>query len=219
MEKLKLKCKPLDDLLGGGIECGTITMLYGEAGSGKSNLCLQATRESASNGKKVAFIDSEGISLERLSQMCEKDYDFKKTLDNVLFFCPKSLEDQEKIINDVLKLEDVGLVVIDTINLFYRINLEDDKDVTMRSFLRQMANLQMAAREKGIFVLLAGQVYTDKNGEIKPFTHRETDHMVKTVLKLEKNGQMGKRNAVVMKHRSQPEGKTSVFKITSNGLE
>ena len=77
----------------------------------------------------------------------------------------------------------------------------------------------MASRKKEIFVLIAGQVYTDKNGDIRPFTHRETDHMVKTVLKLEKNGQMGKRNALVMKHRSQPEGKKSIFSITSNGLE
>jgi DNA repair protein RadB len=77
----------------------------------------------------------------------------------------------------------------------------------------------MTAREKDIFVIIAEQVYTDKNGEIRPFTHRETDHMVKTVLKIEKNSQMGKRSATIMKHRSQPEGKTSVFTITSNGLE
>jgi DNA repair protein RadB len=219
MEKVKLKCTPLDDLLGGGIENGTITMIYGEAGSGKTNLCLQATREYAAKGRKVAFIDSEGVSLERLNQICEKDYDFKKVLDNILFFTPNSFENQEKTINDVINLENVDLLVIDTINLFYRINLEDDKDATMRSFLRQIANLQMAAREKNICVLIAEQVYTDKNGDIKPFTHRETDHMMKTVLKLEKNNQMGKRNAIIMKHRSQPEGKTSIFKITKDGLE
>jgi len=219
MKKLKLKCKPIDDLLGGGIENGTITMIYGEAGSGKTNLCLQATRECASQGQKVAFIDTEGVSMERLKQLCEKNYDFKKILENILFFSPNSFENQEKMINDAINLENIELIVIDTINLFYRINLEDDKDATMRSFLRQMANIQMAAREKDIFVLIAEQVYTDKNGEIKPFTHRETDHMVKTVLKIEKNSQMSKRNATIMKHRSQPEGKTSIFTITSNGLE
>ena len=61
-------------------------------------------------------------------------------------------------------------------------------------------------------------MYTDKNGEIKPFTHRETEHIIKTSIKLEKIG-IGKRNAMIMKHRSQPEGKTTSFAITSCGLE
>ena len=81
MERLKLKCQPLDDLLGGGIESNTITEIHGEAGSGKTNLCLQATREYASKGKKVAYVDSEGVSLERLEQMC-KDYDSKSIFSN-----------------------------------------------------------------------------------------------------------------------------------------
>jgi DNA repair protein RadB len=218
MKHLKFKCKPLDDLLGGGIESGAITEVYGEAGSGKSNLCLQAARECANSGKKVAFIDSEGVSIERLNQMCKKDYDFKKILDNILFFTPDSFDSQEKMIKDSIALEDVSLIVVDTLNLFYRMHLEEDKEATMRSFLRQMGSMQLAARKKDIFVLVSEQVYTDKNGEIRPFTHRETEHMIKTSIKLEKTG-VGKRNATIMKHRSQPEGKTASFTITSIGLE
>jgi DNA repair protein RadB len=218
MKHLKFKCKPLDDLLGGGIESGAITEVYGEAGSGKSNICLQAARECANSGKKVAFIDSEGVSIERLNQMCKKDYDFKKILDNILFFTPDSFDSQEKMIKDAIVLEDVSLIVVDTLNLFYRMHLEEDKEATMRSFLRQMGSMQLAARKKDIFVLVSEQVYTDKNGEIRPFTHRETEHMIKTSIKLEKTG-VGKRNATIMKHRSQPEGKTASFTITSIGLE
>jgi DNA repair protein RadB len=218
MKHLKFKCKPLDDLLGGGIESGAITEVYGEAGSGKSNICLQAARECANSGKKVAFIDSEGVSIERLNQMCKKDYDFKKILDNILFFTPDSFDSQEKMIKDAIVLEDVSLIVVDTLNLFYRMHLEEDKEATMRSFLRQMGSMQLAARKKDIFVLVSEQVYTDKNGEIRPFTHRETEHMIKTSIKLEKTG-VGKRNATIMKHRSQPEGKTASFTITSTGLE
>ena len=83
MKRLPLKCKPLDDLLGGGIESKTITKIFGEAGSGKTNLCLQASRECANNGRKVAYIDTEGVSLERLDQMC-KDYSYEKILENIL---------------------------------------------------------------------------------------------------------------------------------------
>ena len=218
MKQLKIKCVPLDDLLGGGIENKIITEIYGEAGSGKTNICLQAAREYASDSKKVAYIDSEGVSIERLHQICNQDYNYKKILDNILFFSPTSLETQEKMIVDAIKLKDVGMIIVDTINLFYRINLEDDIESAMRSFVRQVANLQVAAREKKLYVILAEQVYTDKNGEIKPFTNRDTEHMIKTIIKLEKTG-IGKRQAVIIKHRSQPEGKTSSFKITSNGLE
>jgi len=218
MEYLKLKCQPLDDLLGGGIESGAIAEVYGEAGSGKTNLCLQVTRECASNLGKVAFIDSEGVSFKRLEQICKNGYNYKEVLKKIMFFCPKSFEEQEKMINDILQKNEVKLIVIDTLNIFYRINLENDKDATMRSFLRQMANLQINAREKDIFVVVAEQVYTDKNGEIKPFTHRETEHMIKTSMKLEKL-EIGKRKSTIMKHRSQPEGKSAVFSIVSDGLK
>ena len=71
MNKLQINCKSLDVLLGGGIESGSITEIYGEAGTGKTNFCLQAARECVLNGGKVAFIDSEGVSLERLRQICQ----------------------------------------------------------------------------------------------------------------------------------------------------
>jgi len=215
MNRLKTKCKSIDDLLGGGIEQGVITMVYGESGTGKTNFCLQSSRECSKN-KKVIFIDTEGVSLERLSQISKDNYE--KVVNNILFFRPNSLEEQEKTIDKIKKIKNLGLIIVDTINLFYRIELDKEKDVVMRSFLRQMGNLQMIAREKNIPVIIAEQVYTDKNGEIKPFTHRETDHLVKTMIRFDKIDS-GIRQATVVKHRSEPESKHCVFKITNEGLE
>ena len=217
MKSLKLSCKSLDDLFGGGIESGIITKIYGETGTGKTNVCLQASRECVKAGSKVAYIDTEGVSIERLRQICVA-YDFKKIIDNILFFSPSSFEEQEKMITDALKIDEVKLIVVDTINLFYRISLEDDKEGAMRCFTRQVANLQIATREKDLFVIVVEQVYTDKNGEIKPFTNRDTEHMIKTAIKLEKKG-VGERQATIIKHRSQPEDKKACFKITASGLE
>jgi DNA repair protein RadB len=217
MKSLRFSCKPLDDLFGGGIESGIITKIYGETGTGKTNVCLQASRECVKAGSKVAYIDTEGVSIERLRQICVS-YDYKKILDNILFFSPGSFEEQEKMIADALKIDEVRLIIIDTINLFYRISLEDDKEGVMRRFTRQVANLQIATREKDLFVIVAEQVYTDKNGEIKPFTNRDTEHMIKTAIKLDKKG-VGERQATIIKHRSQPEDKKACFKITTSGLE
>jgi len=218
MNRLPLKCKPLDNLLGGGIEQKAITEFFGEAGTGKTNICLQAARECAHLGKKVAYVDSEGVSLERLHQLCQQDcYETEKILDNILIFSPTTQNDQEKMIKNSLKIQDVQLIIVDTLNLFYRLNLEENKENTMRSFTRQVAALQKAAREKNLYVIIVEQVYTDKNGGIKPFTNRDVEHLVKTIIKLEKID-VGKRLATIVKHRSQPEGKIAQFTLTQHGV-
>ena len=217
MKHLKTKCKPLDDLLGGGIENKTVTEIYGEAGSGKTNLCLQISRESAINGNKVVYIDTECVSSLRLKQICT-GYDYDKILTQILFFNPDSLDEQEKMINDSIEIKDIGLIIVDTFNMFYRIMFEEDEKGSSRSLNRQMTNLQLTARKKNISVVLAGQVYTADNNEIKPFAGRGIEHMVKTIIKLEKIS-MGKRQATIMKHRSQPEGKKTIFTIAHKGLE
>lgn len=218
MSTLLIGCKSLDEILGGGIESGIITKIYGESGAGKTNFCLQISRECVKSGGLVVYIDTECVSIERLRQICTNNYDYKKILDNIFFFSPKSLEEQEKMILDGIRLKGVRLIIVDTINLFYRFNLEDNIESAMRSFGRQFANLQIAAREKNIYVVVTEQVYTDKKGEIKPFTNRETEHMAKTIIRLEKIG-IGKRKATIIKHRFQPEGKNAYFKINTNGLE
>ena len=217
MKRLQLKCKPLDDLLGGGIESNTITEVYGEAGSGKTNLCLQASRECVASGKKVAYIDTESVSIERIGQIC-KGYDYKKMLSNILFFVPTSFEEQEKMIYNAIKVDDVGLIVVDTFNMFYRIKIEDDEEGANRSLNRQLTNLQLAARKKDLYVLIAGQVYGIENDDVKPFAGRGVEHMAKTILKLERVS-TGRRRAIIVKHRSQPEGKKAFFNITGKGLE
>ena len=117
MNHLKINSKPLDDLLGGGIDSKSITEIYGEPGSGKTNFCLQASRECALNGKIVAYIFSDSLSSERLNQLCgEKNS--KKIFSKILFFKPISLEQQEEMINTALKIKNLGLLVLDTFNFF-----------------------------------------------------------------------------------------------------
>lgn len=217
MTRLAIKCSSVDKLLGGGIEPNIITEIYGEAGTGKTNICLQAARECAHHGKKVAYIDCEGVSIERLEQICE-GYEKEKILTRILFFSPTSTEEQETMIKNALKIKNVKLIIIDTLNMFYRLNLEEDKETSLRMFSRQVARLQKAGREQDLYILATEQVYTDKNGEIRPFTSRDVEHLVKTIIKLEKTG-IGSRNAVIMKHRSQPEGKKASFTITQTGIQ
>jgi len=217
MNRLPLQCKPLDILLGGGLEQNVITELFGEAGTGKTNICLQAARECVLTNKKVAYIDSEGVSIERLKQIIPKQKQ-EKLLKNILIFSPTTQSNQEKMIQNAVKIQDLKLIIVDTLNVFYRLHLEENKEECMRSFTRQVATLQKAARDLDLYVLVAEQVYTDKSGEVKPFTNRDVEHLVKTVIRLEKN-ELGTRQATIMKHRSEPEGKTASFRITQEGLK
>ena len=72
--RLATSCEGVDELLAGGIEQGTVTLVYGEAGSGKTSLALQLSREAIKNSSDsvVLFVDTEGLSLERMEQIFGK---------------------------------------------------------------------------------------------------------------------------------------------------
>jgi len=206
----------LDKLLEGGIEAGIITEIYGEGGTGKTNICIQAAKSCVEEGKKVIYIDTEGISKERLLQVF-KD---KKKLEKILFFFPFSLKEQEEMVEKAVKI-DAGLIILDSANLFYRLEMHDDEANATRSLTKQLVLLQIEARKKNIPVIITSQVYS-AGDDIKPFAGRSMDHIAKTIIKLEKVGNKNgkeERKATIMKHRSIPEGKSINFFITQDGIE
>ncbi|WP_049919948.1 AAA family ATPase [Halobiforma nitratireducens] len=68
-EAIPTGCDPVDDLLGGGFERGTVTQLYGPPAAGKTNLALSAAVETAADGGTVVYIDTEGVSVDRFEQL------------------------------------------------------------------------------------------------------------------------------------------------------
>jgi len=215
VDKLPLDCS-LDKLLEGGIEAGIITEIYGEGGTGKTNICIQAAKKCIENGKRVVYIDTEGISKERLLQVF-KD---KKKLEKILFFFPFSLKEQEEMVEKAIKI-DAGIIILDSANLFYRLEMNEDEARATRSLTKQLVTLQIEARKKNIPVIITSQVYS-AGDDIKPFAGRSIDHIAKTIIKIEKAGTENgreKRKATIVKHRSLPEGKSIYFFITEDGIE
>lgn len=219
MNYLPFRCSSIDDILGGGLEQGIITKVFGEAGTGKSTMCLQAIREAHRHTLSSVIIDSEGVSTLRLQQLCKHDDGFCDVFDKLLVFHPRTFFEQEHAIQEITKRADIDLIVIDTMNLLYRVSLSHDLDEARRCYVRQMTSLQMNARSKPCWVLLAEQVYTDQKEGIQPFTHKKTEHMVKTLLHLEKRGQQGLRSARLLKHRTLPTGKQGIFRLTDCGMQ
>lgn len=218
--KIATGCAPLDDLLDGGIETGCITLLFGEAGTGKTNLCLQLARNVVRGGQNVAYIDTEGVSLERLRQICGEDY--QEVLQGLLLTKVYTLAEQEthveKSVTLATKTENVGLVVLDAATTHYRLTSEENRAEERHSLTRQITALMGLARKRDIPVLVVSQVYTDLDtGRFEPLGGHMMTHNAKDILRLEKAGG-NVRLAVVVKHRHLPEGAAAKFQISEDGL-
>lgn len=219
--RLPTACPPLDDLLHGGVESGAMTEFFGEAGAGKTNVCLQLARNMALAGKKVVYIDTEGISLERLEQMSGEHY--RRVRDSILFFEPYSLAEQHAVIEKVVRLvsgaPEVGLVIMDSATLHYRIALGTGDDVGgRRALAAQLHQLTGLARKRDIPVVITNQVTTNlETDELEPLGGQIIRHILKAVVRLDKVAP-GRRRATVLKHRSVHEGRSVEFRMTARGL-
>lgn len=216
MDRIPLGCSQFDNLLGGGIEKGSVTLIYGEAGAGKTNVCLQLAFNVAVKGLKVAYVDSEGLSGERLSQVFAGHEDAIK---NLLVFEVHSFTEQSDRIDKIEKLAATGtisLVIIDSLTMYYRLNYEDS--YARNDFIRQTEVLLNTAREYEIAVMLTSQVYSNiTNGGIEFLGGHALHHNAKTIIRLDKRTE-GRRAAVIVKHRSLPEGRTALYRITETGI-
>jgi len=235
--KYSTGCKSIDELLGGGFESGTVTQLYGEAGSGKTNICLQAAIECVRKGTTVIFIDSEGFSPERFVQIASassstsgsEDAEVEGIARRIIIYEPQSFEQQTSCINEietVIKEKEgksgVALVILDSATLFYRLELDDERSVYLRRVLaNQIMQLLELARRYDLAVIITNQVYMDvEKGNLRPSGGYALEHLSKVIVQLEKAVEgRGKRRATLKKHRSMPEDTACEFFITSNGVE
>ncbi len=217
MDRIPLGCTQFDRLLGGGVEKGSVTLFYGEAGAGKTNVCLQVARDVACRGEKVAYIDTEGLSADRLGQMFAGHED---SIKNMLIFQVHSFEEQSDRIDKIEKLAAAGsvsLVVIDSLTMFYRLNHDDNR--ARNDFIRQTEVLLNTARQYDIAIVVTSQVYANMGtGGVEFLGGHALHHNAKTIIRLDKRYE-GVREAVIVKHRSLPEGRKARYRITETGIE
>lgn len=220
LDRLPTGCQSLDLLLGGGFESGIISQLYGESGTGKSNIVLQLSVQAVARGLRVIFIDTEGFSAERFRQIAGPGA--KEAAEKIMIFEPMSLEQQAVSIRDASRIagRDVGLIILDSATSLYRVLLEgEDSRPARRTLSSQLSELQEIARRQGIVVVITNQVYMDiENDVLRPLGGTYLEHMCKAIIFLEKKGE-GVRSARIMKHRSLPEGSTAQFRLTARGVE
>jgi DNA repair protein RadB len=225
MDRIPTGSKILDKMLDGGYETDIITTVYGPAGSGKTNLCILCSIGIARQGKKIIYIDTENnFSIERLKQICSSiSHDYKKILNNIAFLKPASFDEQKKTFEKLRDLinNKIGLVIIDTIAMLYRLELGKNEDIyeVNRELGKQLACLKEIASKKNIPVLVTNQVYSD-------FEDKDKVNLVggdllkygsKCLIELQITPS-GNRRAIIKKHRSIKEEKEITFKIVEGGI-
>jgi len=220
LDRLPSGCQSLDLLLSGGFESGIITQLYGEAGTGKSNIVMQLAVQAVARGLRVIFIDTEGFSAERFKQIAGPGAE--EMAAKIMIFEPMSLEQQAIAIREAAKIagRDLGLIILDSATSLYRVLLEAEDNRSIRRTLTvQLSELQEIARRHRIPVVITNQVYMDiENNSLRPMGGTSLEHICKAIIFLEKKGE-GLRGARLMKHRSSPEGIAADFRLTARGVE
>ncbi|NLU45863.1 MAG: DNA repair and recombination protein RadB [Euryarchaeota archaeon] len=215
MKRVSTGCRSLDELLGGGVEDGSVTMIYGEGGCGKTNMCLQLAKNVIGAGRKVAYIDTEGLSYDRMLQIFGDD----ELLKELLVFQVHSFEEQSDKIDKISRLAEngvLGMIVIDSMTMFYRLNYEDPK--VRNDLIRQTEVLLDTARRSEIPVIISSQVYSKmQTGVVEFLGGHAMQHNAKTIIRLDKKSN-GIRTAVIIKHRSLPEGRSANYRITADGI-
>lgn len=148
-------------MLNGGFPSGEVSLIYGEAGTGKSTLALQTALTCARLGFEVFLIDiDEAFSVDRLRQIAL--YDFEEVSPLFGVFSPPDFYEQTILVEALERLVTprVGLVVLDTVNRLYRLAITGLKQATHlnKELNRQLAYLARLARNHNIPLLLTSQV-------------------------------------------------------------
>jgi len=200
-------CGSLDKLLGGGFLFGDVSLVYGEAETGKTCLAIQCAVNAARLGCKAIFVDSDGtFSPRRLSQIAYHDLNEVSPL--ITLVKPSDFQEQALVIDrlDEYLTPTVGLVVVDTVTSLYRAELGDEKEATFslnRELGRQLACLAQVAKTRKVATLVTSQVHSvfmDGFVGVEPIATRVLRFWSDAVLSLKPSSQRNTLKAVLEKH-------------------
>jgi len=215
-------CDPLDALLGGGFERGAVTQVYGPPAAGKSNVVLSAAVEAATGGHSTLYIDTEGLSVDRMEQLARghPGVDIDDVASRLIVSEVHDFDEQAEAVQDAAEFADqVAFVVLDSATGFYRLErTEREEGEALRAVARQVTHLLSLARKHDIAVGFTNQVYTDPEGEsARPLGGHTLDHWSGVILRLDRF-RGGNRRSTLEKHHAREAGNNAQFRITDNGI-
>lgn len=236
MVQLTTGSKQLDTLLDGGVECGSITEMFGEFRCGKTQLChqlcvtCQMPKEAGGAEGAAVYIDTEGtFRPERIASIAERyKLNPADVLGNICYARAYNSDHQLRLLNDVAALlteKKIALLVVDSVTNLYRTDYSGRGELAARQmhlarFLRLLMRL---ADEHSIAVVLTNQVVANVDGSAsfgadnkKPIGGNIIAHASTTRLYLKK-GRGEERICKIYDSPNLPESEAA-FAITTGGI-
>ena len=205
-DRMKTKIEELDRVLGGGIVSGSLVLVGGDPGIGKSTLLLQVCRQLAEDQKKVLYISGEE-SVKQIKLRANRMGEFN---DHLLLLCETNLE----TIRQAIERERPSAAVIDSIQTMYSEEVASAPGSV--SQVREATNtLMQLAKGLNITIFIVGHV--TKEGTVAG--PRVLEHMVDTVLYFEGDRHASYRILRGVKNRFGSTNEIGVFEMRESGLE
>lgn len=203
--RIPTKSAEFDRVLGGGIVPGSIVLLSGDPGIGKSTLLLQRAAEFAAGGTRTLYVSAE----ESIQQTKMRADRLGISTENLLIFSEIDLS----AILEAVEQTRPGLLVVDSVQTIYSPNLESAPGSV--SQVRECAlQLMHLAKANNLPIFLVGHV--TKEGAIAG--PRVLEHMVDTLLYLEGDRQYQYRILRSVKNRFGSTNELGIFEVRENGL-
>lgn len=203
--KLLTGIEELDRVLGGGIVQGSLTLVGGDPGIGKSTLLLQVCRNLSEMGHKVLYISGEESRIQ-IKMRADRIGSFSK---NMLLLCETNLD----TIAEVIRTTKPAVVIIDSIQTMYN-DAVSAAPGSVSQVRESTGVLLQLAKGLGVSVFIVGHV--TKEGTVAG--PRVLEHMVDTVLYFEGDRHASYRILRGVKNRFGSTNEIGVFEMQEQGL-
>ena len=205
-ERISTHMEELDRVLGGGIVKGSLVLVGGDPGIGKSTLLLQVCKNLSGEDLNLLYISGEE-SLQQIKMRADRMGEFS---DRLALLCETNLD----LIKSVIEREKPDIVVIDSIQTMF--NEQVSSAPGSVSQVRESTSILMQiAKGLGITVFVVGHV--TKEGVVAG--PRVLEHMVDTVLYFEGDRHASYRVLRGVKNRFGSTDEIGVFEMRANGLK
>jgi DNA repair protein RadB len=225
LQKIPTGCKKLDKSLEGGIPYENVSLIYGEAETGKTTLAMQLAVNCALHGYKTLFMDCDGtFSARRLSQIASEN--FKKVSELIILVKPNNFHEQTVVIDKLPEYvaKNFGLVIVDTLTSLYRLEIAEHSNKAFelnRELNRQMALLAQIAKTRKIAVIVASQVrsaFDETYVSIEPVATRVLKFWADIIIALRPTENPSIIGAVLEKNPKSNQPLTCHLKIEESGF-
>ena len=205
-QRWKTGIDEFDFVLGGGIVPGSMILIGGEPGIGKSTLLLQVAAKLQSSGHRTLYVSGEESPLQvklRADRLSDAAGDVDMLGETLL----------ETVIATA-SAEGPSVLIVDSIQTVFTADLEGAPG-SVGQVRECAARLMRFAKETGITVFVVGHV-TREGGIAGPKT---LEHIVDTVLYFEGEGMLDHRILRAIKNRFGSVDEIGVFRMTESGLD